>query len=82
MPEIDSLVAEAISNTNDEERREQYREIERLILENVCGIAPYWHESNKYLIRDYLVGFRENAVGQDAVIAGDWNAEAWGLAAE
>ncbi|HEX5939568.1 MAG TPA: peptide ABC transporter substrate-binding protein [Dehalococcoidia bacterium] len=82
MPEIDSLVAEAISNTNDEERREQYREIESLIVENVCGIAPYWHESNKYLIRDHLVGFRENAVGQDAVIAGDWFAEGWGLAPE
>jgi oligopeptide transport system substrate-binding protein len=82
MPEIDSLVGEAISNTNDEERREQYREIERLIIENVCGIAPYWHESNKYLIGTHLAGFRENAVGQDAVIAGDWNAEAWGLAAE
>lgn len=82
MPEIDSLIADAVANTNDEERREQYREIERLILENVCGIAPYWHESNKYLIGTHLLGFRENAVGQDAVIAGDWNAEAWGLAPE
>jgi oligopeptide transport system substrate-binding protein len=78
MPEIDNLIAEAQFNQNDEERREQYQEIEALIVENVCGIAPYWHESNKYLIRPYLVGFSEFATGQDAVIAGDWRAEGWG----
>jgi oligopeptide transport system substrate-binding protein len=82
LPEIDSLVADAISNTNDEERRQQYRDIEALILENVCGMAPYWHETNKYLIKPELVGFHENAKGQDGFIAGDWFAEAWGLAAE
>ncbi|MEX2238901.1 MAG: peptide ABC transporter substrate-binding protein [Dehalococcoidia bacterium] len=82
LPEIDDLVAEAQYNQNNEERIEQYREIERLIVENVCGIAPYWHETNKYLIKANLVGFAEFATGQDAVIAGDWNAEAWGLAGE
>ncbi|MEX2238209.1 MAG: peptide ABC transporter substrate-binding protein [Dehalococcoidia bacterium] len=82
MPEIDNLLADAIYNPNDEERRAQYQEIEALVVENICGIAPYWHESNKYLIKPHLVGFRENATGQDGVMPGDWNAEAWGVAAE
>ncbi len=69
-------------NTNNEERLQQYREIERLIIENVCGIAPYWHENNHWLVKPYVVGMRENTAGQDGVMPGDWIAEAWGIAAE
>ncbi len=82
MPEIDELVEKARFNTNNEERLQQYAEIEKLIVENVCGIAPYWHENDHYLIKPEVVGMRENISGQDAFQAGDWNAEAWGLAAE
>jgi oligopeptide transport system substrate-binding protein len=82
MPEIDDLVAKARFNTNNEERLQQYRQIERLIIENVCGIAPYWHENNHWLVKPYVVGMRENTSGQDGVQPGDWIAEAWGLAAE
>ncbi len=82
MPEIDDLVEKARFNTNNEERLQQYREIERLIIENVCGIAPYWHENNHWVVKPYVVGMRENTSGQDAVQPGDWIAEAWGIAAE
>lgn len=77
-PELDALIEEALRNPNDEERIEQYQQAEEIIVTTICGIAPYWHETNKYLIKPYLVGFHEFATGQDAVIAGDWNAEAWG----
>jgi oligopeptide transport system substrate-binding protein len=78
-PEIDALVEDARFNTDDEQRLEQYREIERLIIENVCGIAPYWHENDHYLIASDVVGMMENISGQDAFQAGDWAVETWGF---
>jgi oligopeptide transport system substrate-binding protein len=80
-PDIDALVEQARFNTNNEERIEQYREIEALIVENVCGIAPYWHENNHHLVKPEVCGMKENVSGQDAFQAGDWIAEAWGLCA-
>jgi len=76
--EIDELAAEARFNPNNEERLQQYKDINRLIAENVCGVAPYLHFANHYLIKPYVVGMEENATGQDSVMAGDWIAEAWG----
>jgi ABC-type oligopeptide transport system substrate-binding subunit len=81
-PDIDALVEQARANTNDEERREQYKEVNALISERLCGIAVYWHENNHWLIKPNVVGMRENLSGQDGSIAGDWAAENWGLAAE
>lgn len=78
-PEIDALVEKAQFNTNDTERLQQYKDANKLISTRACGIAPYWHENNHYLISDKTVGLRENVAGQDGPIAGDWNAEAWGL---
>jgi ABC-type transport system substrate-binding protein len=78
-PDIDALVAEARGNTNDDERRSQYREINELIASRLCGIAVYWHENNHWLIKPNVVGMRENLAGQDASIPGDWAAEYWGL---
>ena len=77
--ELDDLVEKARFNTNNEERLQQYLDINTLIAENVCGIAPYLHFANHYLIKPNVVGMHENATGQDGVIAGDWIAEAWGL---
>ena len=79
-PEIDDLVEKAQFNTNDAERISQYQEANRLISTRACGIAPYWQENNHYLISNKVVGMKENATGQDGAMAGDWMAEAWGLA--
>jgi len=81
-PDIDDLVEKARFNTNDDERKQQYAEINELISTRACGIAVYYHENNHWLIKPNVVGMRENLSGQDGSIAGDWNAEAWGLAAE
>lgn len=81
-PEIDALIEQATFNTNNEERQDQYRQIEALIIENVCGIAPYWHENNHYLVDSGVIGMAENISGQDAFSPGDWKAEAWGVRAE
>lgn len=77
-PEIDALVDKARFNTNNEERLQQYKEINELIATRVCGIGLGLHLANHYLIKPLTVGLLENAAGQDAVIAGDWIAEAWG----
>ena len=78
--EIDDLVAKAQFNTNEDERIQQYQDINKLISTRACGIAPYWQENNHYLISKKVVGMAENATGQDGALAGDWAAEAWGLA--
>ncbi len=78
-PDIDAKVEEARYNTNNDERISLYQDINELIVTRVCGIAPYWHENNHYLIKPNVVGMRENIAGQDAFQAGDWIAEAWGF---
>jgi ABC-type oligopeptide transport system substrate-binding subunit len=78
-PEIDDLVDKARFNTNNDERLEQYKEINELIATRVCGIGLGLHLANHYLIKSSTVGLAENARGLDAVIAGDWIAEAWGV---
>jgi oligopeptide transport system substrate-binding protein len=49
------------------------------IVTRVCGIAPYWHENDHFLIKPEVVGMREYIAGQDAFQPGDWIAEAWGF---
>ncbi|HUF52291.1 MAG TPA: peptide ABC transporter substrate-binding protein [Dehalococcoidia bacterium] len=78
-PDIDALISENISNTDNDARVQAYNDVNALISERVCGIAPYWHENLHYLIAPEVVGMRENIAGQDAFQAGDWIAEAWGL---
>ncbi len=78
-PDIDALVEKARFNTNNDERLEQYKEINELIATRVCGIGLGLHLANHYLIKPNTVGLAENARGLDAVIAGDWIAEAWGV---
>lgn len=77
--DIDALVAEARANTDDDARKAQYKEINELIVTRVCGIAPYWHENNHWLIKPNVVGMRENLAGQDGAMPGDWAAENWGV---
>ena len=77
-PDIDAKVAQAQFNTNEDERIQLYSEINELIVTRVCGIGPFMHVADHYLIKPYVVGMAENSTGQDGVIAGDWAAEAWG----
>ncbi len=78
-PEIDELVDQAKFNTDNDARLALYEQINELIVTRVCGIGVGLHLANHYLINPATVGLVENAAGQDAVIAGDWIAEAWGI---
>ena len=51
-PDIDALIDLAAFNSNEEERIDQYSQINDLIVEHLCNIAPYWHEYNHWLISD------------------------------
>jgi ABC-type oligopeptide transport system substrate-binding subunit len=81
-PDLDALLEAARYNANNDERRQQYRDAERVLIEDLCGIIPMYHFADNYLTKPELVGFTENSSGQDAVSAGDWRAEAWGLRAD
>ena len=77
--DIDSLLEEARFNTDDGERREQYKELNELIVTRLCGAVPYRHFSNHWLIKPNVVGMRENLSGQDFSAAADWASEYWGV---
>lgn len=78
-PEVDALIAKAQFNTNDTERREQYKQINELITTRICGYAPYYHEAQPWLVSSKVVGMKENSSAQNASMPGDWAAEAWGF---
>jgi oligopeptide transport system substrate-binding protein len=77
-PEVDALMEKAATNTNDTERRDQYKQINELVSTRICGYAPYYHEANNWLVKSYVVGMRESSGPQDAYLPGDWMAETWG----
>ena len=77
-PEIQDLIKKAQNNANDVERIQQYHKINELIVTRVCGIGPFMHVADHYLIKPYVVGMKDFATGQDGVIGGDWRAEGWG----
>ncbi|MBI2913673.1 MAG: peptide ABC transporter substrate-binding protein [Chloroflexi bacterium] len=56
IPEIDDAIAAAKVEAEDEPRWEQLREAERLVVENLCGIAPLYHRGNLYLISPDIQG--------------------------
>jgi ABC-type transport system substrate-binding protein len=78
-PEIDQLITDATFNLDNEERISQYEQVNELIVTGVCGIFVYYHEAEHYLVKPNVTGMLENSTGQDAVSAGDWAIEAWGL---
>jgi len=77
--EIQDLVDENRFNQDEEARIAAYRQINEIIVTEVCGITPYYHEAQHYLIKPDVAGMKENSTALDAMIAGDWNAEAWGF---
>lgn len=78
-PEIDALIDKAEFNLDNKERISQYEQVNELIVTEVCGIFVYYHEAEHYLVKPTVVGMLEHSTGQDAVSAGDWAVEAWGV---
>jgi oligopeptide transport system substrate-binding protein len=78
-PEIQQLVAENEFNLDQDARIAAYERINEIIVTEVCGVFVYYHEAEHYLKKPNVVGMYENSTGQDAVSAGDWAIEAWGV---
>jgi ABC-type oligopeptide transport system substrate-binding subunit len=78
-PDIDALIEKAHFNSDNTERLQQYNDINELIVTRLCGIAPYYHEAQSWLISDDLIGMTENSTAQNASMPSDWAAEAWGF---
>lgn len=77
--DIDTLIGKARYNTNNEERLEQYREINELISTRACGAAPMYHQANHILVSPKVGGIEEFHSSQDRVLAADWAPEEWYL---
>ena len=77
MPAIDALIAKAKFNQNDEQRRQQYRDIEKLIVENICGMAPLYQSGFHAVVKPYIKGMIENKKADDKQIPGDTSVELW-----
>ena len=77
MKAIDDLIAKAKFNQKDEERRQQYRDVEKLIVENVCGMAPLYQSGFHAVVKPYIKGMVENKKADDKQVPGDTNVEFW-----
>ncbi len=64
-------------NTNDEERRKQYQEAEKLAVTNAQCNLPLWHVSALRLVKPYITGMKESKRAGDTFVMGDWNPENW-----
>ena len=78
-PDIDRLIEQARFNTNNEERIDQYRQVNELIVTRACGVAPMYHQANHVLIKPNVGGMHEFHSSQDRVLAADWAPEEWYL---
>jgi oligopeptide transport system substrate-binding protein len=77
MKAIDDLIGKAKFNQKDEERRQQLRDVEKLVVENVCGIAPMWQVGFHAVVKPYIKGMVENKKADDKQVPGDTSVELW-----
>lgn len=77
LPALDDLIKKAKVNTNDEERRKQYQEAEKLAVTNAQCNLPLWHVSALRLVKPYITGMKESKRAGDTFVMGDWNPENW-----
>ncbi len=77
MPEVDALIAKAKFNQKDEERRQQYRDVEKLVVENICGQGPMWHVGFHRVVKPSIKGMIENKKPDDHFVPGDHHPENW-----
>lgn len=77
MKEIDDLIAKAKFNKNDEERRQLYRDVEKLVVENICGYGPIYHSAMHAVVKPHIKGMLDWKKPDDKQVPGDTNVEYW-----
>ncbi len=74
---LDDVINKAKFNQNDEQRRQFYRDAEKLLLEGANGIAPFYHTQAKFLVKPHIKGMVESKKPGDTFVPGGWNPELW-----
>ncbi len=74
---LDDLISAAKFNQNDEQRRQQYQQAEKILLDGANGIAPLWQTGQHRLVKPYIKGMIESKRPGDTFVPGDWNPENW-----
>ncbi len=77
---LDDLLEQSRTTLNTEARVKLFQEINKIISEEICGMAPLYHGRTFYLVKPELRGPAEYSTSQDRYLAGDWAIEEWYLA--
>jgi oligopeptide transport system substrate-binding protein len=77
MPDIDALMDKARTNQNNTERLQQWSQVEKLVIDNACGMSPIYHGNLNFLVKPYLSGMIDHKSGLDHDAPGDRNPENW-----
>jgi oligopeptide transport system substrate-binding protein len=75
--ELDDLLEKAKKNTNDEQRRQQYRDAEKVLIEGLHGVIPLHHRNNHFLVKPHIKGVTENKAQSDSIMPAAWWPEFW-----
>ncbi len=51
--------------------------MEKLVVENVCGIAPMWQVAMHAVVKPHIKGMIENKKPDDKQVPGDTSVELW-----
>jgi oligopeptide transport system substrate-binding protein len=73
---VDDLAKLAQFNTNDEQRRQQYRDIEKALATEAAE-PPMFHTVVAMLVKPTIKGMVENKRPGDTFVPGDWYPELW-----
>ncbi len=76
-PELDAIIAKAKVNPDDDQRRQQYRDAEKLAITTVQCNAPLWHTTGLRMVKPYISGMVESQRASDTFVMGDWDPENW-----
>jgi oligopeptide transport system substrate-binding protein len=76
IPALDDLLAKAQYNQNDEQRRQQYRDMEKLMATDAVE-PPLYHTVVAMLVKPTIKGMLENKRPGDTFVPGDWYPELW-----
>ncbi|MFN0094335.1 MAG: ABC transporter substrate-binding protein [Dehalococcoidia bacterium] len=77
IPALDDVINKAKFNTNDEQRRQQYRDAEKILVEQLGGMAPMYHNAVAKLVRAHVKGMVENKRPGDTFVPGEYYPEFW-----
>ena len=77
LPALDTILKAAKFNTNDEQRRQQYRDAEKIFLAEANGTAPMYTNAVAKLVRSHLKGLVENKRPGDTFVPGEYWVELW-----